>query len=420
MKRGMSLQILVLATVPFIMVLGNSMLIPLLPIFEKTLHISATRSGLFVTVFSLAAGLVIPVAGLASDRAGRKIIMAPALVVYGLGGIISGLAAVLLRERAYAVMLVGRVIQGIGAGGTYQLAMALVGDIFQSSERARSLGILESANALGKLVSPVAGAALGLITWFTPFFVYAGLAIPAGAAVWWVVKEPAQQKNPPDLSKYFGDFARIFRKHAGALVAIFLAGATVLWALFGVLSYYSDLLESPYGIVGIKKGLVLAVPVLVLAVLSYFVGVAQQNHLARYSRAALMTGLGMVAAAMAMGTMLRGIWAFSALVVLLAAGTGLVLPALNLLATSMAPVDERGLLTCLYGTVRFFGVAIGPPMFGWAQKSLLRTLMIAGTGWSVLILVLALWLVHPKRILSAQFSASSREGRRAGPRHQRQ
>lgn len=413
MKHNTGIQMLVLAAVPFIMVLGNSMLIPLLPAFEKFLNVSAAKSGLFITMFSLSAGLVIPVAGFLSDRVGRKTVMAPALVVYGLGGIVSGLGAIWLRERAYPVMLAGRLIQGIGAGGTYQLAMALVGDVFQTSERAKSLGILESANALGKVVSPVAGAALGLVSWFMPFFVYAALAVPAGVAVWLVVREPRQQKTPPDLSKYFGDFQRIFRRHAGALVVVFLSGAIVLWALFGWLSYYSDLLETPYGIVGIKKGLVLAVPVLVLATLSYVVGVMQQKNLARFSRAGLALGLGLVAAAMAMGIFLRHLFALSGLLVLLAAGTGLVLPALNLLATSVAPLDERGLLTCLYGTVRFFGVAIGPPVFGWAQKNL-TPVMLAGAVLAATALVLALWLVHPQRILGRQFSGPSAKDQTKG------
>jgi ACDE family multidrug resistance protein len=58
-------------------------------------------------------------------------------------------------------------------------------------------------------------------------------------------------------------------------------------------------------------------------------------------------------------------------------GTGLVLPCLNTLITSAASIKERGLITSLYGSVRFFGVAFGPPLYGF--------LMAKGTGmmfWS--------------------------------------
>lgn len=151
-------QLAALATVPFIMVLGNSMLIPVLPQIGEALNLGQARVGLLITAFSLPAGLVIPWAGLLSDRVGRVTVIAPALILYGLGGLAAGLASVLVA-RPFLFILGARVVQGIGAGGTYQLALALAGDIFQSKERSKALGLLESANGLGKVVSPVAGAA---------------------------------------------------------------------------------------------------------------------------------------------------------------------------------------------------------------------------------------------------------------------
>jgi ACDE family multidrug resistance protein len=180
----------ILAMVPFIMVLGNSMLIPVLPKMMAVMHLSLFQVGLVVTVFSIPAGLIIPFAGALSDRIGRRVIMAPALVVYGLGGLAAGFAAWLL-PHPYPWIMVGRVVQGIGAGGTYQLAMAVIGDMFPGSGRAGALGALEAANGAGKVASPIAGSALALVIWFLPFFVYGVLAIPVAAAIWWVLKEPA-------------------------------------------------------------------------------------------------------------------------------------------------------------------------------------------------------------------------------------
>ena len=126
----------ILCLVPFIMVLGNSMLIPVLPVIKKALHVNLSQVGLLITVFSIPAGIVIPFAGLLSDRIGRKAVMVPALIVYGFGGILAGLAGVLVKQ-SYYLLLGARVIQGIGAGGTYQLAMALAGEIGRASCRER-------------------------------------------------------------------------------------------------------------------------------------------------------------------------------------------------------------------------------------------------------------------------------------------
>ena len=43
-----------------------------------------------------------------------------------------------------------------------------------------------------------------------------------------------------------------------------------------------------------------------------------------------------------------------------------------MLITSVASIKERGLITSLYGSVRFFGAAAGPPLYGF--------LMERGTG----------------------------------------
>lgn len=68
------------------MVLGNSMLIPVLPAMAGALGLSALHVSLVITLFSVPAGLVIPLAGFLSDRLGRKAVIVPGLLLYGLGG----------------------------------------------------------------------------------------------------------------------------------------------------------------------------------------------------------------------------------------------------------------------------------------------------------------------------------------------
>lgn len=268
MKKSMKLPFAILCAVPFIMVLGNSMLIPLLPIFRSTLNISLMQAGLIITAFSLPAGIVIPFAGFLSDYYGRKPIMAPALVIYGLGGLFAGLAAWLVASPYYFI-LAGRILQGIGAGGTYQLAMALTGDIFQSQERPKVLGLLEAANGLGKVISPIAGAAIGLLIWFAPFFVYGLLAIPVSLAVWFLVKEPSlDNKKRESLKSYLHNLYQVFIKKGLSLISSILAGMVVLFILFGVLSYVADILEARYNITGITIGLLIAIPVAAMALIS--------------------------------------------------------------------------------------------------------------------------------------------------------
>ncbi|MCL8209166.1 MAG: MFS transporter [Actinomycetia bacterium] len=395
--RSHHAKLIVLSLVPFIMVLGNSMLIPVLPKMMQVMHLNLLQAGLVITAFSIPAGIVIPLAGALSDRVGRKVVMTPALAVYGLGGLGAGVAA-WLSPHAYGFILAARILQGIGAGGTYQLAMAVAGDMFQDRSRAQALGLLEAANGLGKVVSPIAGSALALIIWFAPFFAYGILSFPIAAAIWFIIQEPHAKPSEGPLRRYVARLGDTFRQKGAAIGVTFLAGSVVLFILFGVLSYLADVLEKFYGVAEFSRGLFIAVPVLASAVTSYVSGTVLQKRLARWSRPVLTGGLGLIAAAMvAEALIFNPYWALFALVAQ-GVGTGATLPAVNTLVTSATSTAERGVVTSLYGSVRFFGVALGPPLFAWAMTQRLAVFLGAAV-LAALTAVLAWWLVETDALL---------------------
>ncbi len=399
MKKQVIMPFVTLCSVPFIMVLGNSMLIPLLPAIQSNLNISLFQAGLIITAFSIPAGIIIPFAGYLSDRYGRKIIIAPSLIIYGTGGLIAGVAALVLG-KPYYVILAGRIIQGIGAGGTYQLAMALTGDIFQSQERTKALGILESSNGLGKVVSPIAGSALGLIIWYAPFFVYGFLAIPIAAAIWFIVKEPQKTQNQQyDMQKYLGDLKKIFKEKGLPLLVSFLAGGIVLFILFGTLSYISDILKSNYNIKGFSTGLLIAIPVASMAVTSYLSGLYLAKKNSHLLKLAVVIGLSELTGAMAAISFVTNIYILFIALIIMGTGTGLVLPAVNTLITSAASMQERGIITCLYGSSRFFGVAIGPPAFGLVTEFGKAPLFLSASVLTAFVAVISLILIKEDILL---------------------
>lgn len=398
MRAEIKPTILVLAAVPFIMVLGNSMLIPVLPAIQKALKLNLLQVGLLITAFSIPAGIIIPFAGILSDRIGRKIVMAPALVIYGVGGLLAGLAAIFLR-KPYPYLLGARIIQGIGAGGTYQLAMALVGDLIQDQERAQVLGLLEAANGLGKVVSPLAGAAIGLISWYMPFFVYGLLSLPIAALVFWLAQEPPRGNNNQSFKNYAHNLYKIFREKGANLSAAFLSGMIVLFSLFGLLSLLSDLLEKDYHMRIFQRGLIIAIPVLLMAIISYILGIILKAQLTQIMKWTIIGGLALVALGLFLFPIINGIFTKVLFSTFIGMGTGLVLPSINTLITSSAPTSERGLVTCLYGTVRFFGVALGPPIYGMSLKYGLPTIFWTNVGLIAIIIILTLLLIHPDQVL---------------------
>lgn len=394
----MILPFTILAAVPFIMVLGNSMLIPVFPELERELNLTQFQVGLLVTAFSIPAGIVIPFAGALSDHIGRKTIMFPALLLYGIGGLGAGLTSWWL-DNPYGWILAFRIVQGIGAGGTYQIALALTGDLFQGKERPKAVGILEAANGFGKVVSPVAGAALGLIIWFAPFFAYGILAIPIAFAVWLLVKEPKSGRNKQSAKEYLTSLKAIFRQKAVPLLSTYLAGAVGLFLLFGLLSFVSDELEIKHGLTGVVKGLYLAIPVAVMAAAAYLMGIFLQDR-KPWLMPAIVAGLISATIGLAGLAFFTGIAALLILTSFMGLGVGVKLPALNTLITSATQADERGLVTALYGTVRFFGVALGPPAFGLVQSGGRLPMFLAGAGIAAVTLLIVWFLVDPKKVIA--------------------
>lgn len=364
-RPATQINLAALASVPFVMVLSNSMLIPVLPAMQKAMGITPFQVGLVITAFSIPAGLFIPLGGYLSDRYGRKAVMVPALFLFGLGGLLAALAA-LFMDKPFLALLAARVLQGIGGGGTYQVAMALVGDIFQTEERSKALGVLEAANGLGKVVAPILGSLAAILAWFAPYFIYPILAWGSSLAVWFMVKEPSRKGAGAikGVSDYLTELIGIWQEKNKNLGVAFAAGGVTLFILFGVLSYYSDLMESKWGIRGLIKGFVIAIPVLVMAVTSYVTGTVLQKHLRRFGELALLCGLAATAVALAAAAFVKGMIPFTAMISLAGAGTGVVLPSLNNTVTGATGAGERGGLTALYGTVRFFGAALGPPVAG--------------------------------------------------------
>ena len=349
------------------MVLGNSMLIPVFPQMKQAMGLTQFQVGLIVTFFSVPAGILIPFAGFLSDRYGRKVIMVPALFVYGLGGLICGFAAVLL-ENPYSLLLVGRIVQGAGAGGTYQLAMALTGDTFQSSERTKALGLLEAANGLGKVLSPILGSLIALLSWYAPFYAYGLLAFPIALGVWLLVPEKQQGKrNSESIQEYWRKLKGVFKEKSRLLLSSYLVGMVALFLLFGVLSYVSDILESTYNLYGLKKGFVLAIPVFSMALTSYLSGLFFSDK--QFLWKPIIVG-GLLTTAITLGILplFTNLVPHMATLFVTGISIGILLPPINSLITGATSTDQRGMITCLYGTVRFFGVAIGPPAFGLALE----------------------------------------------------
>lgn len=392
--------IISLASVPLIMTLGNSMLIPVLPLLEKKLDISKLQSSYIIMVYSIVAIFFIPLAGYLSDRYGRKKVMIPALIITGIGGAIAGFASWKMDDP-YAMILVGRVLQGIGAAGAMPIVLPLVGDMFKGDEEeSATLGIIETSNTIGKVLSPILGSALTAVVWFLPFFSIPIFSVVSVLMIAFLIKDKSSEaENPMPLKEYWAKIKTAFREHKRWLIAIFIIGAVLMFILFGFLFYLSSVLEDDFDFKGIKKGLLLAIPLLALSIAAYVAGKKIKNNF-QLMKWITFIGISLTGGSVAVISLMDHFIYLIIIFLICGAGIGMALPCLDALITKSFEKDVRGAITSIYSSMRFVGVAAGPPVIALLMKHNINYIVLSLTLLALIAGVLAFRNIDPESELS--------------------
>jgi MFS transporter, ACDE family, multidrug resistance protein len=392
-----------LSTVPLVMTLGNSMLIPVLPQIEKQLNVSGFKVSMIITVYSIVAILLIPIAGYLSDKWGRKKVIIPSLIIAGIGGTLTGWVCWKL-ENPYTWLIIGRLIQGIGSAGAMPVVIPCVGDMFNDEKDVScGLGLVETSNTFGKVLSPILGSILAAIIWFLPFFAIPILCAISIILILIFVKPPTQKKKKEKkkFKKFIKSVRKIFRHNGRWLFTIFILGAIIMLILFGMLFYLSKILENHYHIYGILKGLVLAIPLAALSYTSYLTGKKIGDKKSTMKKC-IVIGFIFISLSFVIPIFMKHIVIIIANLIISGIGIGLSLPSLDALVTEGIEKEERGTITSLYSSLRFVGVAAGPPLFAFLMKGPDNNMMYLSLFLGILGLFLTIKFIKPQDTVQDQ------------------
>ena len=138
----------VLAAATAVYSLLQSLVTPVLPTIEAGLHTSQNTVTWVLTAYLLSASIFTPIMGRLGDMWGKQRMLIVALVALTLGSVLAALTG------SIAVMIVARVIQGVG-GGVLPLSFGIIRDEFPAEKVAGAVGLMAA------LVG--AGAGLGIV-----------------------------------------------------------------------------------------------------------------------------------------------------------------------------------------------------------------------------------------------------------------
>jgi MFS family permease len=173
---------------------GLGMVSPLLPIFAKDMGASGVWLGLAFSGFTLTQMPLMPLFGRLSDRWGkRRPFMAAGLAVYALVAI-----GMLLAPNFYILVLM-RVLGGVGAALLFPIASAYAGDITPPGREGMFMGVFQVSFTMGWGVGPLLGGTLtDAYGMDAAFASQAALACVALAVVLLRLPEPSSRTEEED------------------------------------------------------------------------------------------------------------------------------------------------------------------------------------------------------------------------------
>jgi DHA1 family bicyclomycin/chloramphenicol resistance-like MFS transporter len=232
-----------LALTAFIAPLAVHLFFPVIPAVKVALGLSDAYAQLTFSIALFGMAFATLFYGSLSDRYGRRPVLLSGLSLFLFGSVVS-----LSAETANALVL-GRLIQAIGAGCALTLVRAIARDAYRAEQLVKAIAYLTMFGTLGPMVSPFIGGVLtDTFGWRSVF----GFALVAGGAITltaylvMVETHPAANRNNSGESvvrSYVALFSRL-RFNAFVLQSGLNTGAFMVMATAAA-SLMTELLHRP-------------------------------------------------------------------------------------------------------------------------------------------------------------------------------
>ena len=351
-------ELVVLCGATFLVMAGQGVVSPIIPLYASDFGVSATMVGLTLTVFAFARLILNVPAGLIADRYGRRVLLVggPLLTAIGMFG--SG------QADGIWVLLAWRFVAGAGSAFYMSGAMTYLIDIAPPEKRTRYVATNQWALSVGVALGPgVGGLIADAYSLSTPFTVVAVLAVVTSIYAAFrlpetrdrALEEQAAAEAAPPVSTWAFVRSAPFLLVGLSTMTIFMTRAGTRGTLMPL--HASEVLgwgPAEVGLVFTLTGLLTLTTLLPAAWAADHIG---RRSVVLFS--GVFAGLGAVLAgslATPFGFVLGNI--------VMSLGTGTAGPAPAAYVADIAPPGRRGMAIAMYRSAGDVGFLAAPPLLG--------------------------------------------------------
>ncbi|MGQ4556529.1 MFS transporter [Halobellus sp. GM3] len=306
-----------------------------LPDIGREFALTESEIGLVMSMFFFTQTLSVPLVGIGADLYGRRTILIPSLLLFGVSGI------AMLWVMSYPALLGLRAVQGAAFAGVLPLSATLAGDLYTGAEGSTAQGIRSGINGLASAIAPIVAGVLVIVTWQLPFVLFA-LALPVALLVYWYYPEPLRDdagRGDGTIVAALGAYVRTIAAAADRRLAIFIAGGFTLFFLKASFTTFLPVfVVSELGSVATVAGTVLGV----YGGIRVLVSPVSGSVLLRLGRRnTILLGVALAAVGTAILPFSPDVWTLVVATVFYALGEAVLNPVINDAVAAFADEDQR-------------------------------------------------------------------------------
>lgn len=376
----------------FATITGVGIVVPLLPVYARSLGAGGFAIGLIFGAFSLSRVFFLPYFGRLSDRRGRKPLIVPGLLAYTL------ISFAFMVSSDIAALIAVRFFQGIASAMLLPVIQAYIGDITPEGREGFTMGLFQMSLFFGLSLGPVLGGIINDRFGLNAAFMGMGTLSLFGFLLSMVLLPPARSERVVRRGRPPVEWRRLLQSREIAALFTFRFAYTscigIIWGFLPVLA------AGEFSLTSAAIGFLVMLGILVSGMIHMPMGYVAD----RVNKKALVVGGGLFVSY----AVVSYAWADSVIELILASvafgiGGGICMPALMAAAVTVGDrKDAMGSVMALLTVAHSLGMLAGS-MFAGLMMDLVRLRAAFPLG-AILMLAgaLSFWLLsHQSRTVQS-------------------